>query len=353
MKPQKLRTANADVNGPACSRGYALLILMMMVTLLLIGMTAAMPSIYTEAQREKEAELLFRGAQYQRAIAAFHQQFNRYPATVDELLKKTNGRRFLRQAFKDPMVRSGKWRFIHADATGILIDSLTQQTAGAPGMGAAGGAMGSAPGMNFGSGATSGPLGATGFGQSSTSSGFGASSNSGNQEEAEKQKEEQKKKLEEQIHKECEQANAAPDASSSGSSSSGSGSLGGGRYIAGVASCSTKESIRVLNGKTHYNEWEFLGIVLAGNPGMPGAQPGTQPGMPPGTQPGIQPGTQPGIQPGAGGAAGSTTTGSAPQPNAPAQAGPQIPPLTDQPNQPGESDQSDQPGQPEPDEPQR
>ena len=352
MKPKKPLTEMAEVNGRTGARGYALLILMMMVTLLLVGMTAAMPSILTQAQREKEAELLFRGAQYARAIAAFHQQFNRYPATVDELLKKTNGRRFLRQAFKDPMVRSGKWRFIHADATGILFDSLTQQTAGVAGMGAAGGAMGAAggamgpgSGMNFGSGATSGPAGATGFGQSSTSSGFGASSNSGNQEEAEKQKDEQKKKLEEQIRKACEQANAAPDASSSSSSSSGTSGFGGGMYIAGVASCSTKESIRVLNSKTHYNEWEFLGIVVAGNPGMPGAQPGTQPGMPPGTQPGNQPGI--------GGAAGSTTTGSAPQPNAPAQVAPQIPPLTDQPNQPGEPGESDQPAQPEPDEPQR
>lgn len=345
MKIEKPAPKSVDVSEQTGPRGYALLILMMMVTLLLIGMTAAMPSIYTEAQREKEAELLFRGAQYARAIAAFHQQFNRYPASVDELLKKTNGRRFLRQAFKDPMVRSGKWRFIHADATGILIDSLTQQAAGAPGMGAAAGGVGGPSGMNFGAGATTSPGGATGFGQTSTSSGFGASSNSGNQEEAEKQKEEQKKKLEEQIRKECEQANAAPDTSSSGTFSSGSSSIGG-TYIAGVASCSTKESIRVLNGKTHYNEWEFLGIVLAGNPGMPGAQPGTQPG----SQPGMQPGTQPGNQPGAG-TAGSNTAGSAnssnPQPNAPPQAGPQIPPLTDQPNQPGESDQ------PEPDEPQR
>src|SRR5574340_483238 len=206
MKIEMPGPKSVDVNERSGARGYALLILMMMVTLLLIGMTAARPSIYTQAQREKEAELLFRGAQYQRAIAAFHQQFNRYPASVDELLKKTNGRRFLRKAFKDPMVRSGKWRFIHADATGILIDSLTQQAAGAPGMGTAAGGIGGPSGMNSGPGSTTGPGGATGFGQSSfgqssTSTGIGASSSSGNQEEAEKQKEEQKKKLEEQIRK--------------------------------------------------------------------------------------------------------------------------------------------------------
>ncbi|HEV2492121.1 MAG TPA: hypothetical protein VG204_03520 [Terriglobia bacterium] len=344
MKMRHPLSESTDFNARPGSRGYALLILMMMVTLLLVGMTAALPSIYTEAQREKEAELIFRGVQYQRAIAAFHQQFNRYPASVDELLKKTNGQRFLRQAFKDPMTKNGKWRFIHSDATGILVDSLTQQTSAVPGMGpAAGGGMGGSSGMNFGSGATTGPAGGPGFGQSSTSTGPGTQSNSGDQEEADKKKEEAKKKLEEQIRKACEQANVSPDSSSSGSSNQ----PGGGMYIAGVASCSTKESIRVLNGKTHYDEWEFLGIVVAGSPGMPGAQPGTQPGA--------QPGTQPGTQPGASGAAGSGTTGagtgnSTAQPNAPGQAGPEIPPLTDQPNQPGESDQS---GQPEPDEPQR
>jgi type II secretory pathway pseudopilin PulG len=337
MKTGKPAPENTDTNLRPCAPGYALLILMMMVTLLLVGMTVALPSIYTEAQREKEEELMFRGSQYARAIAAFHQKFNRYPSSVKELLKKTNGVRFLRQAYTDPMTKNGKWRFIHSDATGILVDSLTQQTSAVPGMGAGGG-MGGLPGANFGAGRGTG----AGLGAGATSMGAGSkSSDSEDQEDADKKKEEEKKKLEEQIRKACDPANAESD----DSSSSGNSQLGGGRYIAGVASCSLKESIRVLNGKTHYDEWEFLGIILPGTPGQPGAQPGAQPG------------TQPGSQQGVGGSAGSSNTGgtggSTTQPTAPSQAGPQapqVPPLTDQPDQPGESDQS---SPPEPDEPQR
>lgn len=40
----------------AGERGYAFLILMMMVTILLISLTTALPSIYQEGQREKEEE---------------------------------------------------------------------------------------------------------------------------------------------------------------------------------------------------------------------------------------------------------------------------------------------------------
>ena len=65
--------------------GYALLILMMMVTLLLISLTATLPSIYMEAQREREEELIFRGVEYQKAIFLFRQKFQRYPRSVEEL----------------------------------------------------------------------------------------------------------------------------------------------------------------------------------------------------------------------------------------------------------------------------
>ena len=67
-----------------------LVIVMMVATLLLIALTAALPSVYQEGQREREAELIFRGTQYGRAVALFHRQFNRYPVSMKELLE-TNG----------------------------------------------------------------------------------------------------------------------------------------------------------------------------------------------------------------------------------------------------------------------
>ncbi len=105
--------------------GMVLVIVMMVATLLLIALTAALPSVYQEGQREREAELIFRGTQYARAVALFHQQFNRYPVSVKELLQ-TNGMRFLRQEYRDPMDPKGKWRFIHVNAAGVLIDSKNQ-----------------------------------------------------------------------------------------------------------------------------------------------------------------------------------------------------------------------------------
>src|SRR5208282_4075977 len=106
--------------------GMVLVIVMMVATLLLIALTAALPRVYQEGQREREEELIFRGTQYARAIALFHKQFNRYPVSVKELLE-TNGIKFLRKEFLDPMDPKGTWRFIHINAAGVLLDSVNQR----------------------------------------------------------------------------------------------------------------------------------------------------------------------------------------------------------------------------------
>ncbi len=114
----------AKIQNSGQDRGYVLLILMMAVTILLVSLTAALPSIYVEGQREREEELIFRGNQYARAIAFFQRRFGRYPTSVDELLR-TNGIRFLRRAYPDPMSPDGKWRFIHTAASGAVLNSRT------------------------------------------------------------------------------------------------------------------------------------------------------------------------------------------------------------------------------------
>lgn len=189
-------------------RGYALLVIMIMATLLLISLTVALPRIYTEGRREREEELIFRGNEYARAIALFYRQFRRYPASVKEL-SQTNGIRFLRHEYPDPMTRKGKWRFIHADARGGLLDSKTQPT---------------------------------GFGRT-------AGQPQGNRTTANE-----------------------PSRDNQETSAFFSNEAQGG-FIVGVASTSRQESIRVLNGKSHYDEWEFLAISLT-----PGGL--TQPGQP-------------------------------------------------------------------------
>lgn len=191
-------------------RGYVLVILMMLVTVLLISLAAALPSIYTAAQREREEELIFRGNEYAQAIMLFHRQFNRFPSSVDELVKKTNGVRFLRHAYPDPMSRGGKWRFIHANAMGVILDSRT----------------------------LNGPQQA--LGQKPPSPITGSEQGPGNQDASGRQ-EEQKPEM-----------------------SSFFGNEMQGAFIVGVASSSRNKSIRVWNNHTRYDDWEFIGIQTSG-----------------------------------------------------------------------------------------
>ncbi|MGH9327781.1 MAG: hypothetical protein ACRD2B_14020, partial [Terriglobia bacterium] len=105
--------------------GYALLVLMIMVAVMLISLTAALPSVYQQGQREREEETIFRGEQYARAIYLFHRALGRYPTSVKELLN-TNGVHYLRKAYRDPLSPNGRWRFVHTNAAGILLDSWDQ-----------------------------------------------------------------------------------------------------------------------------------------------------------------------------------------------------------------------------------
>jgi hypothetical protein len=277
---------------------------MMVATILLLGLTAALPGIYQEGRREREQELIFRGTQYGRAIARFHLLFQRYPTRIEELTQLTNGMRFLRKEFTDPMTPSGKWRFIHANAMGVLLDSKTMGP-GAGGQGQPGASPGTGgfgtsnqPGMGGsafgqpdmgGSGFGQQGMGGSAFGQQGISgSGFGQSTGGFS-------------------------LNSNPGGSTSGTQENsaffGQGNQGGGTFIVGVASTSHKPSIRTWNHKTHYDEWEFLGSDLgtlglapvtgqqqgvSGQPGQPG-QPGMF-GQPPQGNP-MMPGQNPGTAP--------------------------------------------------------
>lgn len=222
------------------NRGYAFLILMLIVTVLLISLTAALPSIYTAGQREKEEELIFRGNQYAHAIMLFHRQFGRYPASVDDVYKKTNGYRYLRKKFKDPMTQSGTWRFIHGDARGIALDSRTM------------------------------PIGTGAINQITQTP-------NANQ---------------------VSQADAATHDQNSGDSSLTKQMVGA--VILGVASTNAKTSIRVWNDRNRYDQWEFL-ATAQGNIILPGQQQTpTGPGQNPTQTPGQGPGQRPGV-PGPGG----------------------------------------------------
>ncbi|HXE91181.1 MAG TPA: hypothetical protein VNK82_09485 [Terriglobales bacterium] len=221
-------------------RGYALLAILLALMLMLLAMTVSAPVIAHQIQREREEEMIRRGRQYVRAIQRYYRKFGRYPAKLEDL-ENTNNLRFLRRRYKDPMTESGEWRIIHFGEA--------RPRAGQ----AASGAQPVLPGAQ--------PAGGTSSRQSGADS----------------------------------RAPGRPAGDSL------SGQRFGGGPIVGVASQSEEESIRELEGRTHYNEWEFVydvsqdpgarPPVLPGQPGQPG-----RPGQPtPSTQP--QPQPSPGQRP--------------------------------------------------------
>jgi hypothetical protein len=120
---------------PAQSRhtresGYALLLVFLMAAVAAIMLYQEVPRIAFETQRQKEQMLMERGEQYKRAIQLFLRASNnqRWPASIDEL-ESFNGRRFLRQRYKDPMTGKEEWRLIHIQ-NGILTDSITNKPPG-------------------------------------------------------------------------------------------------------------------------------------------------------------------------------------------------------------------------------
>jgi hypothetical protein len=298
----------ADSGRTGRQSGYALFLVMMAVTLMLVALTAALPSIYMENQREKEEELIFRGNQYARAIFFFHTRFRRFPNSVDELLK-TNGIRFLRKAYKDPMTKDGKWRFIHANAAGALLDSQTMKVqAGLNPFG------GNPPGGSLGS--TSGSPGSTGSPDQSS----GGSANGQGAPTDQNQQADQGQNAEQQPA-----AGSAPQTPSIFGNNEGATF---GSFIAGVASRSHRASVRVWNNKKHYDQWEFLGVAMATSvPPIPGMVPGT-----------------------GGGTAGQP--GAPGQPTAPTQPSPQQPVATPPPTaNPVEPQPPNEPEQPAPEQP--
>jgi type II secretory pathway pseudopilin PulG len=91
-------------------RGYNLVVLIMIITVMTIVLAAVLPLWSQAIRRNKEEELIFRGLQYAEAIRVFHNRFQRWPNSLEELIKVKP--RCIRQLWKDPMTDDGKWQLI-------------------------------------------------------------------------------------------------------------------------------------------------------------------------------------------------------------------------------------------------
>ncbi len=115
--------------------GWALLVILFFSALLVISLASVLTRWAFETRRDREADLIFRGKQYSRAIQLYFRKFRKYPARLEEL-ENTNNIRFLRRRWRDPITGSQEWRLIHIAPNGVLTDSLLQPLVGAPGGGA-------------------------------------------------------------------------------------------------------------------------------------------------------------------------------------------------------------------------
>jgi len=81
-------------------RGYIMVVLLVSMAITAVWMTAALPSWRQQVIREREAELIFRGESYARAIQLYRQKNNQnLPPSVDILVSQ----KYLRKKYKDPI----------------------------------------------------------------------------------------------------------------------------------------------------------------------------------------------------------------------------------------------------------
>ncbi len=86
-----------------------------------IFLAQAVPMVKTEVQREKEADLIFRGEAIARALREYRAKTGKYPQDLDELMKIRP--LILRQKYKDPMTKDGDWEYIYEVQAGTTGDT--------------------------------------------------------------------------------------------------------------------------------------------------------------------------------------------------------------------------------------
>jgi type II secretory pathway pseudopilin PulG len=89
------------------------------MTVASILIASVLPLASAQAQREREAELIFRGLQYAEGIRVFRRRFGRYPNSLKELIEVKP--RSARKVWKDPMTKDGEWGIISVAGTPVTV----------------------------------------------------------------------------------------------------------------------------------------------------------------------------------------------------------------------------------------
>lgn len=211
------------------------------LAILTLSLSVTLPKIRQEIQRDQEIETVHRGEQYARAIQLYYRRFRAYPTSVDALVD-TNGIRFLRKRYADPLTSKDDWK-------PVLIGQNRAPTF-----------------MGF-FGAPLGSIGIATVADDSTGSAQNSSSSSTD-------------------------GSNLNSAGLPGKSSTGAGSSGG-IAIIGVSPVCPRRSLLVYKTMDRYDEWEFVydpradGLLLGQVPtaptnvGSPGFNSGSSGGNPP------------------------------------------------------------------------
>jgi len=99
--------------------GFTYIGLLLLVALMGVGLAVIGQSWYANVQREKEADLLFIGEQFKRAIKLYYDGTpggdKRLPKTLEDLVRDTRYpvvRRYLRKIYTDPMRGKAEWGLV-------------------------------------------------------------------------------------------------------------------------------------------------------------------------------------------------------------------------------------------------
>jgi type II secretory pathway pseudopilin PulG len=193
----------------ADERGYLMVALLVAMSVMAILMSVALPTWRTWSQREKEAELIFRGEQYSRAIALFQRKYANSPVpNLDVLINE----KLLRKKYKDP-ITGEDFQLVGVGAT-LPGEGQQPQNPG-----------GANPGAGRGRGLDLSPSGGRG---------------------------------------------GQPGQGAAGIQGVGGTGRGG---IVGVVSKSTQKAFRLYNGRDTYNQWVFMGVQQSNRAGGAGGLP--------------------------------------------------------------------------------
>jgi type II secretory pathway pseudopilin PulG len=135
---------NSLSNKAGDERGYALVSLILVMSLLALFALSAAENVRQQSQREREKEAIFRGEQVADAIRAYYNYrgargVNSLPNSMDDLLegipRGTKKLQILRrEAARDPLSHSGEWKLVGptSESVAAFVKDLTVYSGGTP-----------------------------------------------------------------------------------------------------------------------------------------------------------------------------------------------------------------------------